>query len=130
MDEDNRDNFRLIVGGVWPIEPVADRPDVWLAEWRIYELVHPDPVRMTRHLVGWSTRAGYGQVSSAIQCIDPVTRCCVTRSGRTYHLQGDPGLNEDARYAWGAWKRINGVDDARDVTDELASLLEAASRQQ
>lgn len=128
MGKDDRNRIHLIVGGVWPIEAVADRPDVWLAEWRVYEIVHPDPARVTRHLVGWSMRATYGQVSSAIQCIDPVTRRCITRSGRTYHLQGGPGLNEDARYVWCVWKRLNGIDDSRDVTDELASLLETTGR--
>ena len=53
MGKDDRNRIRLVVGGVWPIEAVADRPDVWLAEWRVYEIVHPDPDRVTRHLVGW-----------------------------------------------------------------------------
>lgn len=129
MDEDSRNNLRLIVGGVWPIEAVEDLPEVWLSDWRVYEIVQPTPEPAMRHLVGWAMRAGQGQVSSAIRYIDPVTRRCVTRSGRTYHLHGKPGLSEDARYVWGVWKRLNRVDDARDVTDELASLFEASSRQ-
>lgn len=129
MDEDNRDSFRLIVGGVWPIEPVEDRPEVWLSDWRVYEIVQPTADPAMRHLVGWAMRAGQGQVSSAIRYIDPVTRCCVTQSGRAYYLHGKPGLSEDARYVWGVWKRLNRVDDTRDVTDELTALFEAAGRQ-
>lgn len=116
------------VGDVWPIEAVNDRPEVWLAQWRIYEIVHQDPDRVTRHLVGWATRAGDGQVSSAVRYIGPDTRCGMTRSGRTYRLQG-PGLSEEARYLWCVWKRLDGIDDTPDVTDELAALLESAGQQ-
>lgn len=58
MDEDNRDNNRLIVGGVWPIEPVEDLPEVWLSVWRMYEIVQPTTDPAMRHLVGWAMRAG------------------------------------------------------------------------
>ena len=126
MDEDNRNNFRLIVGGVWPIEAVEDLPEVWLADWRVYEIVQPTPEPAMRHLVGWAMRAGQGQVSSAIRYIDPVTQRCVTRSGRTYHLQSDPGLSEDAWTVWCVCTWLQSIEDARDVTDELAALLEAA----
>lgn len=30
---------------------------------------------------------------------------------------------------WGVWKRLNRVDDPRDVTDELTALFETAGRQ-
>ena len=81
---------------------------------------------MAQHLVEWLPSTGSWRVSSAIRSIDPVTRCCVTRSGRTYHLQSDPGLSEDAWTVWCVCTWLQSIEDARDVTDELAALLEAA----
>lgn len=125
MSKDDRNRNSRIVRSVRPSAAVEDQPEVWLANWRIYEIAQPDLDEVTQHLVGWSTHTGYWRISSPIRHIDPVTRCCVTRSGRTYHLQGDPGLSEDAWYVWSASTWVPGIDDARDVTDEFAALLKA-----
>lgn len=129
MDKDDRNRNSRIVRSVRPSKPVKDQPDVWLARWRIYEMVLPDLDEVTQHLVGWSTLTGYWRISSPIRHIDPVTRCCVTRSGRTYHLHGGPGSSEDAWYVWCAATWLPGIDGARDVTDELSALFETAYRQ-
>lgn len=126
MAKDDRNRVTRIVGGVRPSKAVEDQPEVWLAKWRIYEIARPDPDGVAQHLVGWLPSTGSWRVSTAIRSFDPATRCCVTRSGRTYHLQGDPGLREDAWYFWCVCTSLQGIEDARDVTDELAALLEAA----
>lgn len=128
-DDRNRNSRIVIVRSVRPSKPVKDQPEVWLARWRIYEMALPDPEGVTQHLVGWSTLTRYWRISSPIQYIDPVTRRCVTRSGRTYHLYGGPGSSEDAWYVWCAATWLPGIDGARDVTDELSALFETAYRQ-
>lgn len=52
--------------------------------------------------------------------LDLVRRRALTRSGRVYELSGRPGMNSDALYVWGLWKRTNRVLDGRDVTLEVA----------
>ncbi|GAC1527397.1 MAG: hypothetical protein NVS2B4_04720 [Ramlibacter sp.] len=54
-----------------------------------------------------------GQVSMPIVRMDLKRRRALTRSGRVYHLAGRPGMNSDALYVWGLWKRTNGVPDGR-----------------
>ena len=40
MSNADRNRVTRIVGAVRPSEAVEDRPQVWLAEWRIYEIAH------------------------------------------------------------------------------------------
>lgn len=89
----------------------------------------PTAEEVTRHPVGWAMRAGHGEASCPISCIDPVRRRCVTESSRTYHLRGASGSTANTRYVWSVCKGLNGIHDAHDVTGELALHLKAARQQ-
>lgn len=40
MGKDDRNRVTRIIAAVRPSEAVEDRPQVWLANWRIYEIAH------------------------------------------------------------------------------------------
>lgn len=121
---------RVLGGYIWPIEAVADRPEIALSRWRLYEISATWSEVPTLHLVGWASETAQGQVSSPVRHVDPASRCCVTRSGRRYGLIGAPGHCDDAAFAWGVWKQLNGAEQERDLTDVLWLLLfEGASGQ-
>lgn len=114
---------------VWSIDSIEDRPDVTLRDWAVFEVpLHGVNQPWTRHLAGWSCEDRQGQVCSAVQQLDPRTASCVTESGRVYRLSGRPGLNADAQYAWNRWKRIAGISDQREVTQEIIDALRAADK--
>lgn len=50
--------------------------------------------------------------------LDPLKRLALTRSGHVYSLADPPGMNSDALYVWGLWKRLNSVPDGIEVTQE------------
>lgn len=118
---------RVLGGYIWPIESVADRPEIALSRWRLYEISAAWSEAPTLHLVGWATETAHGQVSSPVHHVDPANRCCMTRSGRLYRLIDAPGDCDDAALCSGAWKQLNGADDERDLTDVLWLLFEGAS---
>jgi hypothetical protein len=104
---------------IWPIERVADSPEIALRQWQIFEVRLPQNPGRTRHFVGYSVQAQAGQVSSAIQLFDPQTMRGVTQSGRVYRLLGRPGWHEDAEHTWERWKSICSITDAVDVTGSI-----------
>jgi hypothetical protein len=103
---------------VWKVKPVSEAPQLKLIEWSIVEVAGGE-----RHFVGFNTTDHEGRVSSAVVKIDPATMVGVTRSGRVYQLVGYPGHNEDARYVWNAWRRINSVESWMDVTFKVLEEL-------
>jgi hypothetical protein len=98
-----------------------------LSRWRLYEISSAFSEAPTLHLVGWASETTQGQVSSPVHHVDPVSRRCVTRSGRRYRLIGAPGHCDDAAFVWGAWKQLNGAQEVRDLTEVLWLLLEGAT---
>ncbi|CAN5244046.1 hypothetical protein BH10PSE16_BH10PSE16_42640 [soil metagenome] len=106
---------------IWPIESVADSPEIALRQLQIFEVQLPQKPGRTRHFVGYSVQAQAGQVSSAIERLDPATMRGVTQSGRVYRLLGPPGCHEDAEHTWERWKSICGIADALDVTGSMDS---------
>jgi hypothetical protein len=99
--------------GVHRTTPVSDVPVIELRDWRVFELPDGD-----RHFVGWNLTESSGRTSSKIIEYNKETKTGITRSGRCYKLIDDSGINLDAMYVWEAWKHINGIDDATDVSDE------------
>lgn len=103
---------------MWATLPVEDEPVVTIIDWRIFEVSVSG--RKTRHFVGYSTKESEGRVSSAIQNFDINTMKGITNSGRVYQLSGNPYYNKEASYVWDYWKRLNEVEDEKDITDEFA----------
>ncbi|MGY3581980.1 hypothetical protein ACVIGB_001097 [Bradyrhizobium sp. USDA 4341] len=97
------------------VPPVNVEPETVLTRYRVFEL----PAG-TRHFCGYVDSAFEGRVSSGILSWDPDTMIGITRSGRRYRLEGDPGMHPDALYVWGRWKDLNSVSDYKDVTAEYA----------
>lgn len=96
---------------IWKVTPVSEVPEIVLADFSIIEV--DDGVR---HFVGYNCTEREGRVSSAIVQFDIDRRRGVTRSGRVYELQGEPGWNSDAEYTWAAWRRLYQVTAWADVT--------------
>jgi hypothetical protein len=111
---------------IWSIESVSETPEVILDSWRVFDVPLDGPDQpWTRHFVGDARGERQGQVSSAVEKFDVTTRCGVTRSGRIYQLAGRPGLGSDAQYVWNRWKRIAGVAEERDMTQEVLAQMPA-----
>ena len=106
----------------WKTEPVAVQPTLTLRLWSVKELPGGD-----RHLVGYCRENAEGRVSSRVVTFDPAQGIVETISGRVYRLCGRPGIDMDALYVWDAWCRMNHVDRARDVTEEVAEAMASAS---
>lgn len=108
-----------------PTGEIHEEPSRTLDAWMVVEVPFDGPERpWTQHLVGWRVEGGRGQVSSPVQALDPTTRRARTRSGRVYELRSGPGLNADAFATWGSWKARHGMCVERDISSEVAALLE------
>lgn len=109
----------------WSTEPILEQPSRTLDAWMAVEVPFDGPEKpWTLHLVGWRVEGSRGQVSSPVEALDPQRRLARTRSGRVYELRVGPGLNGDAFTTWCRWKGHYGLSEERDVSDELAALLE------
>lgn len=108
----------------WRIGTIDEHPTRTLDAWMVVEVPFDGPGQpWTRHLVGWRVEGGRGQVSSPAEVLDPAKRMVKTRSGRVYELRHGPGLNGDAFTTWCRWKAQHGLNDERDVSDEVAAML-------
>lgn len=110
----------LITGGIWTTRPVEDEPSITLTDWAISETVEDGP---SRYFVGYSAAGREGRVSSSIVTFDSKTLRGVTSSGRIYELKGPSGLNGDAAYVLGRWKRIYGGITTTDITTDVLKGL-------
>jgi hypothetical protein len=99
---------------IWKTDPVDLEPEIILVRWRIMKTA-----REELHFVGARTDDLTGRVSSAIVELDLSRRVGVTRSGRVYALQGNPGFNVDADYVWSWWCGANQVTAWEDVTNAV-----------
>jgi hypothetical protein len=107
---------------LWAVPDTSLEPELTLENWQAYETETGEC-----HLIGHCIERCEGRVSSAITAFDPLTQCVETNSGRTYRLQGRPGCNADAEYVWRAWKRINSVVTAVEVTHRVWAEIQHAS---
>lgn len=103
---------------IWTTLPVEDEPSVTITDWRIFEVIGGG--RTTRHFVGYNDSEQEGRVSSAIQNFDIATMKGTTNSGRVYQLSGRPYYNREADYVWDYWKKLNEIENEKDVTDDYA----------
>ena len=99
---------------IWKTNSVDLEPEIILVRWRIMKTA-----REELHFVGARTDYLTGRVSSAIVELDLSRRVGVTRSGRVYTLQGNPGFNVDADYVWSWWCGANQVTAWEDVTNAV-----------
>jgi ATP-dependent Lon protease len=107
-----------VVMPVFGVASVQEEPEESMIHWSIHEVSYNDSSDKTHHLVGYIARQRLGRVSSAIQAFDRDKMLIKTRSGRIYHLKGQPGFNPDADYVWSHWKAINAVKGDVNVTDQ------------
>jgi ATP-dependent Lon protease len=107
---------------IYASAPVAEEPEASMTDWSVREVQCSYNHERTQHLVGYIARRGSGRVTTAIQVFDRETMRIKTSSGRVYHLQGRPGFNTDAEYAWSHWKELNGAEEIADVTSEYCLL--------
>lgn len=112
-----------ISGGVWTCASVAERPELVLTDWSVFEVQLPGNPRRTRHFAGYNATDREGRTSSAIVHFDPATWRGVTQSRRVYGLRGRPGLTADGEYVWRRWLGLNNVMEAVDVTNELLAMM-------
>ncbi len=96
---------------VWRTVPVSKQNMLTLVSWSIRETETGE-----RHFVGFCIEGQEGRVSSSIERFDVDTREGITRTGRSYHLLGAPGRNDDAEYVWNIWVEAMHVTDWREVT--------------
>jgi hypothetical protein len=103
-----------VLHALWAPPAVEAQPSVRLVRWQIFEL--PDG---SRHFCGFHAGPSVheGRVSSPIERFSPDTMIGITRSGRSYRLEGPPGADEDADFVKRAWLRCNGFElaDAKAV---------------
>ncbi len=97
---------------IWCVAAVNEQPEIILCDWRVVQIEDG-----SRHFVGYNVVDREGRVSTDIVKFDPETMIGVTRSGRAYLLQGDPGCHPDADATWDGWAALNKVQSATDVTE-------------
>ena len=102
--------------------PIDQEPEETIVFWSVREVIFGQETDRSRHLVGYVHKKGAGRVSSAIQQFDPESMTIRTKSGRIYHLQGQPGFNADAEYVWSLWKSFNDAQKESDVTNQYCIL--------
>ena len=99
---------------IWKVAPITQEPDIELTQWQIMELPNGD-----RHFVGYNARGWEGRVSSKVVTFDNDSVIGITESNRNYKLAGKPGFNRDASYVWNQWRRINGVEEFEDISEQF-----------
>jgi hypothetical protein len=104
---------------VWKPETVEVEPYVELTNWAVVELTSELWDGSSVHFVGYNVKHREGRVSSPVMSYNVVTKVGITRSGRRYKLTGTPGLNQDASYVFGTYKRINKVETVVGLTDDF-----------
>lgn len=105
---------QAIRDSIHPPPPVGAEPEVTLVRWQVRQVAPAG----TRHCVGWAEYEG--RVSSAVLEFDRGSRVLLTRSGRRYHLHGQPGVDPDAEWVWGRWSLANQVARWTDVSGEYS----------
>ena len=99
---------------VWKPSTVDAMPELTVRPWMLIRTETGDV-----HVVGYNLTEGEGRVSSPLMTFDPATRIATTRSGRRYVLQGEPGMDPDAKYTFAAWCEITRVVRWDDVSAEV-----------
>jgi hypothetical protein len=111
-------------GQSWRVDVVEQEPTKTLDAWFVMEVPLDGPERpWTCHLLGYRLEGCKAQVSAPVEVIDPGSRRALTRSGTAYKLGERSGFNADAFWLWGVWKRRFGIQQEREVTEEVEAVL-------
>jgi hypothetical protein len=103
----------------WISTPFSQEPRIVLVRWRAWEVQVPNYDAPTWHLVGYIAEEECAKVSSAVAFVHIDTEEVTTKTGRTYALNGPPGIDADAAYLWETWQRQHGVIVLREVTTDV-----------
>jgi len=86
---------------------VKDQPDITLLDWCIFKILNEG-----FHFCGRALESKHdGRVSSKIVSFNRKTMVGITRSGRKYHLTGQPGMHPSAVYVFHQWLSYNNIED-------------------
>jgi hypothetical protein len=97
------------------------QPEVVISRWQLYEIAgNFDGEGSTFHIVGEVD--GYGRTSSPIKEFikneNGVLESVITRSGRKYFIEGEPGRTLDATWVFDQWLRNNKNPEVKNITEE------------
>lgn len=123
MADAEKDTNTSLLQSPWRVERIELEPDAEFDSWICFEVQLAGRMGRTRHLAGTAGRYRHGRVSSAVIKIDPLTRLCVSASGRVYKLGQHHGLEVDADYTWKKWLNINNASAIVLITSDVEELL-------
>lgn len=99
-------------------------PEVTLTNWSVIRVKgNFDGDGDTIHLKGLDSYR-QGRVCSPVKRFDYMNRTFVTRSGRTYKLEGPNGRSSDADYVWNQWIHANGNPECEDISSLVMTEFE------
>ena len=101
-----------------PHQPVVHER-LRIARWRVWEVQVPLYDGPSWHLVGYLVEVRRGKVSSALATVHDEPDEVTTKTGKTYLLDGAPGVDGDATFVWNLWRRQHGVRVLREVTTNV-----------
>ena len=103
----------------WISTPYSQEPRLTLVRWRAWEVQVPNYDAPSWHLVGYLANDHCAKVSSAVAFVHPDTEEVTTKTGRTYALDGPPGVDAHVAELWEAWQRQHRVTVLREVTTDV-----------
>ena len=103
----------------WISTPYSQEPRLTLVRWRAWEVQVPNYDAPTWHLMGYLTDDRCAKVSSAIAFVHPDTDEVTTKTGRTYALNGPPGVDANVAELWASWRQHHQVIVLREVTTDV-----------
>lgn len=103
----------------WISTPYSQEPRLVLVRWRAWEVQVPNYDAPSWHLAGYLAGEHCAKVSSAIAFVHTDTEEVTTKTGRTYALDGPPGVDAHVAELWESWQRQHGVIVLREVTTDV-----------
>jgi len=103
----------------WISTPYSQEPRLVLLRWRAWEVQVPNYDAPSWHLMGHLADEHCAKVSSAIAFVHADTVEVTTKTGRTYALDGPPGVDAHAAKLWESWQRQHRVHVMREVTTDV-----------
>ena len=108
------------------IHSIDLEPLVTLTGWSIFEVTLPSQRVPTMHSCRYRPETRSGKVSSPISALEPVSRCCMKRSGNICMLEGSRGASPERRATRGQWVWMNKIQRVQDVTQDFVAYFAGA----
>lgn len=102
--------------------PVYYQPEVTLEKWSVRRTDFQG--RLEDFILGVLVETGKGRKSSPIRAFDPAQRIATTHSGRTYRLEGEPGIDI---WCESYWSFAFGKQPFTDVTEIYNAKMRQAA---